>query len=312
MTQGARICPHCKRRVDERRAKGLAYCLSCGQPLAGFAATSAPPSLRGGTPPPSQYGVPPSQYGAPPSQYGGAPSQQYGSTPAPNYGATNPYASQPQIQQQHPQQRQGSGSIGLIIGIVIGLGGLLALGVAVVVVLFGRSSSSSSSSGTDTTDPTSAVAIETPTASADDTKPAPSGGVAHHPKPVGTSSGKIGEVATPNGTQPFPTTLAFERLDQAAATAERICPRTEGPFGTTIVDVTFETDGRVGTLSRKPIGGTPVGNCITAQFLEIRVGAFEGSSRTFSKSVTIRAPNGSTAPTATTSASPHNRVDGGH
>ena len=38
----ARICPHCRTRVDERRAAGSPYCLRCGAPL--------------GTPPPAGFG----------------------------------------------------------------------------------------------------------------------------------------------------------------------------------------------------------------------------------------------------------------
>jgi hypothetical protein len=40
----ARICPQCRTRVDERRAKTSPYCLSCGSPL--------------GTPPPIGFGKP--------------------------------------------------------------------------------------------------------------------------------------------------------------------------------------------------------------------------------------------------------------
>jgi len=41
----ARICPRCRTRVDERRAQGSPYCLSCGAPL--------------GTPPPTASGKQP-------------------------------------------------------------------------------------------------------------------------------------------------------------------------------------------------------------------------------------------------------------
>lgn len=309
MSQGARICPHCKRRVDERRAKGLAYCLSCGQPLAGFAATSAPPSLRASaTPPPSQYGTPPpSQYGgAPPSQYGGAPPSQYGGSPPGTYGTPPPgtmpaYPIQPQIQQQ-----KGSGAVGLIIGVVLGIGGLFAIVVAIIIVAVGRSSSSSSSGASDDT-PTSTVAIESPTTTAsDDSKTAPTAN-AHHPRPSTSASSTTAQ----SGTLPFPTTRATERLEQAVLAAQKNCPRPEGPFGTTVVEVTFETDGRTGTISNKPIGGTPEGDCITAQFLEIHLGAFEGSRRTFAEAVTIQNSKGSTASTATAS-SRTNKPDAGH
>jgi hypothetical protein len=33
MVHGARICPRCRMRVDERRARGALHCLSCGAPL---------------------------------------------------------------------------------------------------------------------------------------------------------------------------------------------------------------------------------------------------------------------------------------
>lgn len=216
------------------------------------------------------------------------------------------YAIQPQNQPQ-----KGSGAVGLIIGIVFGVGGLFAIVIAIIIVAVGKSSSSSSS-GTAVSDdtPTSTVAIETPTASADDTKtPTPN---AHHPKPAGSSSGKVGEDTTPTtGTQPFPTTRAVEAMDQAVLTAERTCPHLGPPFGSTVVEITFETDGRVGTLSHKPIGGTPIGDCITAQFLSIKLGPFEGARRTFAKVVTVNAPNGSTSPSATTSGRT-NRPDAGH
>ena len=43
MQKGARICPRCATRVDERAARGSLYCLRCGAPL--------------GTPPPMSYGT---------------------------------------------------------------------------------------------------------------------------------------------------------------------------------------------------------------------------------------------------------------
>ena len=53
----ARICPQCRTRVDERRAAGSPYCLSCGAPL--------------GTPPPAGFGKPPAKGSALPWILGG-------------------------------------------------------------------------------------------------------------------------------------------------------------------------------------------------------------------------------------------------
>jgi len=48
---GARICPRCRERVDERRARGTLYCLSCGAPL------GTPPPLSTGKPKGSSAGI---------------------------------------------------------------------------------------------------------------------------------------------------------------------------------------------------------------------------------------------------------------
>ncbi|MBX3188744.1 MAG: hypothetical protein KF819_17130 [Labilithrix sp.] len=45
MPHGARICPRCGTRVDERRARGSPYCLSCGAPLG----TTGAQKARGGS-----------------------------------------------------------------------------------------------------------------------------------------------------------------------------------------------------------------------------------------------------------------------
>src|SRR4051794_12548095 len=56
-SMAARICPQCRTRVDERRAQGSPYCLSCGAPL--------------GTPPPTGFGKPPAKGSALPWILGG-------------------------------------------------------------------------------------------------------------------------------------------------------------------------------------------------------------------------------------------------
>src|SRR5258706_15464370 len=45
---GARICPRCSTRVDERRAQGSPFCLSCGSPLGAPSPTFAGKKPGGG------------------------------------------------------------------------------------------------------------------------------------------------------------------------------------------------------------------------------------------------------------------------
>src|SRR4051812_33742871 len=47
-----RLCPRCGTPVDERRARGLPYCLQCGAPLgSGLGMQAAQPVRAGGTSP---------------------------------------------------------------------------------------------------------------------------------------------------------------------------------------------------------------------------------------------------------------------
>lgn len=304
----ARICPHCKRRVDERVSKGLAVCLACGKPL------DAPPQGSYGpmsSPVPGPVSMPGSMqgpmsgpvsgyaqgYGRP--SYGGPPS--YGSAP-PAFGPPAQFPSGAYPQPVLAQKKSGSG---VLIAVIV-VATLAILGGLATAVLLLRSPSSSSS-GT-TTDPTSTLVVETPegTATADDTADTKHTTPTAHPKPVPTPTIVVPPHPTTTSTSgpnaPFPIELAFAKMDQATSDAEKSCPTASGPFGATVVDVTFENDGRVGTLSRKPIGGTPEGLCITSKFLAIKVGAFQGSARTFSRTVTMRAPAGASTTTATSTA----------
>ena len=328
----ARICPNCKRRVDERVSKGLAVCLSCGSSLDApprVSLSSAPP-MSGPVPsqmqgqmsarspgPPSAYG--PASYG--PSTYGvtsansgrgsglpvnsgrGSGLPAYGSAPftphsMPSYGPPPPRA--------EPKKSSGAGTV-IVVLLLVGAFAVMAIGV-VAFFLF-RAEPSTSSSGPVST---STVVVETPESTDTTTEPNPkehptSTGHAK-PPPIPTITVPHPTSSTTSGLPPFPFALAIEKMDEATASAEKECAFPSGPFGTTVVDVTFETDGRVGTLSRKPIGGTPTGSCITAKFLAIHVGAFEGSSRTFSRAVTITAPIGS--PTATPTGTGSSRTTG--
>ena len=309
----ARICPNCKRRVDERVSKGLAVCLSCGSSLDApprVSLSSAPPmsgpvpsqgQMSGRSPgPPSAYG--PASYGPP--TYGVTPT--YGS---PQFTPHSMHAYAPPPPRAEPKKSSGAGTV-IVVLLLVGAFAVMAVGVVAFFLL--RAEPSSASTGTVST---STVVVETPESTDTTTDPNPkehptSTGHAK-PPPIPTITVPHPTATTTNGPSvPFPFALAIEKMDEATSLAEKECAFPSGPFGTTVVDVTFETDGRVGTLSRKPIGGTATGSCITAKFLAIHVGAFEGSSRTFSRAVTITAPTGSPTSTATATSRTTGR-DGG-
>lgn len=287
----ARICPNCKRRVDERVSKGLAVCLSCGASL------DAPPRVSLSSAPPVMGPMSGPMSGAMSGRAPGPPSA-YGVTPTYGSPQFTPYsmpAYAPPPPRFEPKKSSGAGTVLLVLVIV---GGFAMIAVGAVAFFLLRTAPSSSSSGAVST---STVTIETPdTTKAATAETNPKEHPTAHAKPLPIPTGTSHPTATASaGLPPFPFSLAIEKMDEATASAERECAFSSGPFGTTVVDVTFETDGRVGTLSRKPIGGTPTGSCITAKFLAIHVGAFEGSARTFSRVVTITAPAGTPSGTAT-------------
>ncbi|MGH7284266.1 MAG: hypothetical protein ACRELY_22290 [Polyangiaceae bacterium] len=292
----ARICPNCKRRVDERVSKGLAVCLSCGSSL------DAPPRVSLSSAPPMSgpmSGQMPGQMSArspgPPSAYGPA---TYGVTPVYGSAQFTPHsmpAYAPPPARVEPRKSSGAGVIIIVVVVLVAGFAMMAAGVVAFLLLRGAPASSTSTSVS-----TSTVTVETPDTTDSTAATNPKEHPTAHAKPLPVPTFNSHPTSTSSaGVPPFPFSLAIEKMDEATTSAEKECAFASGPFGTTVVDVTFETDGRVGTLSRKPIGGTATGSCITAKFLAIHVGAFEGSARTFSRAVTITAPSGSPSATAT-------------
>jgi len=236
---GARICPRCATRVDERRAKASPFCLSCGAPLAPNAApTNAGPTFSG--------------------KVAGAGGGGGGHGPP----------------------------VGLIIGIIAGV---ILLGLGAVVVLLVLLSRSSTPEPTPVTEVTTGGAppIETPTVPASVVPTVPSG-KAPPPHTASTSAATAPKTATtPIVASAFPRTKAQSEVDRVGSTLAG-CKRASGPFGSGSIRVDFEPDGRVGTLTRPPFAGTPVGSCISARFLTIKIGAFQGSTQSIEHAFIIQ------------------------
>jgi hypothetical protein len=246
---GARICPRCSTRVDERRAKTSPYCLSCGAPL--------------GTPPPTTF------VGKPPGR--------------------------------------ASSALPWILG-AIGLSVLLGFGGCIALIAIGASASNDApkpiavgvGAQPKVETPSTAPAIVSGTRSATSKTPTVIPSPTSRPTAIATSSVRPTAtpfpiptppppVSTPTVTTPppFPRAKAQAEVDRVAQGVGS-CKRSTGPFGAGTIRIDFEPDGRVGTLSRPPFSGTPVGSCISARFLAIRIGAFQGSTQPIEKAFIIQ------------------------
>jgi hypothetical protein len=250
---GARICPGCATRVDERRAKTSPYCLRCGAAL--------------GPPAPSETGRSGTFAGKQPGGGGGS--------------------ALPWI----------LGGIGVVV--LLGVGGVVAL-IAVVSsnadpeppVATGASQPKVEAPVTATASvaaPATSAGVKAPvptvrttaTARPTTTTPVPFPTVPPTATATGTGSGGVVALA------PFNRSKAQSEVDRVGATLAS-CSRSAGPFGSGTIRVDFEPDGRVGTLSRPPFAGTATGSCISARFLAIRIGAFNGSTQNIEKSFIIQ------------------------
>jgi hypothetical protein len=246
----ARICPRCSTRVDERRAKASPYCLSCGAPLGSSASSTFP--------------------GKPPGAGGGS--------------------SLPWI----------LGGIALVV--LLGVGGIIALIVVAAAaapdptpkaVAAGQpkievpstatatATATPATAKTATPVPTARPTIATPTP----TPPRPTATPFPIPTPPPTvTAAPTNSVATPG---PFPRARAQSEVDRVGFGLAS-CKRSTGPFGAGSIRIDFEPDGRVGTLSRPPFSGTPVGSCISSRFLAIRIGPFDGTTQRIEKAFIIQ------------------------
>jgi hypothetical protein len=251
---GARICPGCATRVDERRAKTSPYCLRCGAPLgppapvdggrattftgkpAGGGGSSALPWILGGIALVVLLGV------------GGviALIAVVASNAEPD-APTATVASQPKVEAPPTATAAGTPPSAITVKAPV-----------------------------PTVRPPPTI-VPTRTATAPTLSPFPTA----PPPPSATNSGGVVALA------PFNRTKAQDDVDRVAAGLAS-CKQSTGPFGAGSIRIDFEPDGRVGTLSRPPFAGTAVGACISARFLAIRLGPFSGSTQNIDKAFIIQ------------------------
>jgi len=257
---GARICPGCATRVDERRAKTSPYCLRCGAPL--------------GPPSPADFGRSSTFAGKQPGAGGGsalpwilggiglvvllglggviALIAVVSSNAEPDPPAAT-VASQPKVE---------------------------APPTATAIATAGTPATATAVKAPVPTVRTTVTARPTPPPTPPPT-PFPTPPPPPTVTPTGTGSGGVVALA------PFNRSKAQSEVDRVGATLSS-CSRTAGPFGAGSIRVDFEPDGRVGTLSRPPFAGTAVGSCISARFLAIRIGPFSGSTQNIEKAFIIQ------------------------
>ncbi len=250
---GARICPGCATRVDERRAKTSPFCLRCGAPL-------GPPSpVEGGRS--GTFGGKPPAVGtgsALPWILGGiavvvvlglvgvvALLALVSTSASPDPAPATTIGTPPKIEAPPTATPSAPGT---------------ATSVKVTVPTVRTTATSAQ---TFTTRPTSTPTIPIPT-----------------PPPTATPSAPVVLAA-------FNRNRAQGEVDRVGATLAS-CARSAGPFGPGSIRVDFEPDGRVGTLSRPPFAGTATGSCISARFLAIRIGPFTGSTQNIDKAFIIQ------------------------
>ena len=258
---GARICPGCATRVDERRAKASPCCLRCGAPL-------GPPSPADGgrrsTFAPKQAG---SGTSALPWILGGVALLVV----------------------------VGLGGVVALIAVV---GSRAPPDAPVATVAAPPKVEAPPTAVSSAGSPPSAGTVKAPvptvrttaTSRPTATTPVPFPTVTVAPTATATATA----TGTATGTNSGGTALAAFNRTKAQGEVDRVgaglasCKRAAGPFGAGTIRVDFEPDGRVGTLSRPPFAGTAVGSCISARFLSIRISPFLGSTQNIEKAFIIQ------------------------
>ena len=264
---GARICPGCATRVDERRAKASPRCLRCGTPL-------GPPSPadggRSSTFAPKQAG---SGTSALPWILGGVALLVVV-------------------------------VLGGVVALIAVVGSRATPGAPVATVAAPPKVEAPPTAVSSAGSPPSAGTVKAPvptvrttaTSRPPATTPVPFPTVTVAPTATATATGTATgtATATATGTNSGGTALAAFNRTKAQGEVDRVgaglasCKRAAGPFGAGTIRVNFEPDGRVGTLSRPPFAGTAVGSCISARFLSIRIGPFLGSTQNIEKAFIIQ------------------------
>jgi len=254
MMTGARICPRCATRVDERRAKGSLYCLTCGAPL--------------GTPPPI--------IGAAKKQGGGSSALPWvlgGLALFLLLGTCGVGAIVVAAANSEPDTKRAA----------------TATATATATPNFESTASATATAPSATVVKKPPPPPPPPTFTATTPRPTvdPFG-----PRPTVTPPPTPTVVPTPPPTAtaelpPFPRAKALAELDRVTASLQS-CKFPSDPGGTGTIRVDFEPDGRVGTLRRAPFNNNATGSCISSRFLQIKLGKFEGSRQSFERTFTIR------------------------
>ncbi len=191
-----------------------------------------------------------------------------------------------------PAGRAWPVAIAIVLGLpLVGLTLLLAFAAY-------RLSTGSEAPAAATSATTALPSVEAP-ASAPATGSVPPGKVPRPPGPSPTTPGPAptqrptatfhgGDDPPPFVPHAFPRERADERFDQAMTTIAN-CRASGDPTGSSVVDLTFEGDGRVETTVRPPFAGTSTGECISARLLGLRnsVGRFVGEPVTLRRAFTI-------------------------
>jgi hypothetical protein len=261
---GARICPGCGTRVDERRAKTSPYCLRCGAPL--------------GPPAPSD---------------GGRSSTFASKQPGAGGGSALPWI----LGGIGVVVLLGLGGVVALIAVVssnadpeppvatVATPPKVEAPPTATAITAG--SAPSTGPGVRAPVPT----VRTTATSRPPTPPVPTPPPFPTAPPTATGTGTGTGTGTSSGgvavLAPFNRSKAQSEVDRVGATLAS-CSRNAGPFGAGTIRVDFEPDGRVGTLSRPPFAGTAAGSCISSRFLAIRIGPFSGSTQSIEKSFIIQ------------------------
>jgi hypothetical protein len=220
------------------------------------------------------------------------------STPAP-YSAA-PYSPPPYSTVQ-PVAKPSAGRRLLIVlailsAIPIVIGGLLVAFFAIRAIASSAPAPPAAASGTTALPsveaPTTASAPPTTTVPGRPPRPTPTGPFTvtpPAPTPAPTVTFQGGGDAPPFVPREFPRDRANQRFDQALTTIQN-CHAPGDPTGSSVVDLTWEGDGRVGVTVRPPFASTETGQCISARLLGLRgsVGRFVNGPVTLQRIVTIR------------------------
>jgi hypothetical protein len=249
MVQGARICPRCSARVDERRARTSPYCLSCGSPLGAPSTPFAGKKAGGSSALPWILGA---VALVALLVLGGAVALIAVVVGAGGSGGEAPAAAQAAAPGPPLESTSTTGDA--------------ALPPAV------KSAASPAAPRPPTPRPPATVIARPQTAP-----------TVAPPPPTAALPPDAGVVAL----GPFPRAQAQAEVDRVASGLAS-CKRADGPFGAGSIRVDFEPDGRVGTLSRPPFSGTAVGSCISSRFLAVRVGKFAGSTQRIERTFIIQ------------------------